>query len=187
MAITAAEAKHAARLARGGAGIVAGRWVGRLPSHLARVALYRALLGIEVAPRARIYGGAEIWDGRQIRIGPGSSIGSRAILDGRGGIEIGADVNLSSEVAIWTMQHDVRDPEFGVTTAPVRVGDRAWLSFRATVLPGVTIGEGAVVAAGAVVTRDVPEFTIVGGVPAEPIGERPRDLRYSLGPATPFV
>jgi acetyltransferase-like isoleucine patch superfamily enzyme len=70
----------------------------------------------------------------------------------------------------------------------VAIGDRAWLSFRCTVLPGVTIGEGAVVAAGAVVTNDVPSYAIVAGVPAHVTGERtPRDLTYELtGTITPW-
>ena len=62
------------------------------------------------------------------------------------------------------------------------IGDRAWLSFRATILPGVSVGEGAVVAAGAVVTSDVPPYAIVAGVPARVVGERsPRELSYELG------
>jgi maltose O-acetyltransferase len=60
------------------------------------------------------------------------------------------------------------------------VGDRAWIGYRAIVLPGVSIGEGAVVGAGAVVSRDVPPFTIVAGNPARPIGERSRVLTYQL-------
>ena len=62
----------------------------------------------------------------------------------------------------------------------MRIGDWAWLSFRSTILPGVTIGEGAVVAAGAVVTRDVPPYAIVAGIPARVVGERPRELDYDL-------
>ena len=62
----------------------------------------------------------------------------------------------------------------------MRVGNRAWIAYRAIILPGVTIGEGAVVGAGAVVNRDVPPFTIVAGSPARPVGERSRDLNYTL-------
>jgi len=114
-------------------------------------------------------------------------VGTDAILDGRGGITLGDNVNLSSQAAIWTMQHVPDDPDFGVVSAPVRVEDRAWISFRATILPGVTIGEGAVIAAGAVVTKDVPPFAMVGGIPAKQIGERSRALRYVLGPPAPFT
>jgi maltose O-acetyltransferase len=62
----------------------------------------------------------------------------------------------------------------------VIIGDHVWIAYRAVILPGVTIGEGAVVAAGAVVTRDVEPFPIVAGVPAKKIGERNRNLDYQL-------
>jgi acetyltransferase-like isoleucine patch superfamily enzyme len=154
--------------------------VGHLPSARLRHAVYRSVLGMEIAPGARVNGRAEIRFGT-ISIGPNTIVGHDAILDGRGGITLGRAVNLASEVAIWTADHDPQDPDFAARIAPVVVGDRAWLSFRSTVLPGVTIGEGAVVAANAVVTKDVAPFTIVAGTPAKVIGERTRDLRYALG------
>jgi acetyltransferase-like isoleucine patch superfamily enzyme len=101
-----------------------------------------------------------------------------ATLDGRNGITIGKNVNFSSEVALWTLQHDYNSPTFATSGGPIVIGDRAWISFRATILPGVTIGEGAVVAANSVVTKDVPPFTVVGGIPAKKIGERTTDLSY---------
>ncbi len=67
------------------------------------------------------------------------------------------------------------------------IGDRAWVSARATILPGGTIGEGAVVAAGAVVATDVPAFTVVGGVRARHIAERPLQLQYELPSRPPEV
>jgi acetyltransferase-like isoleucine patch superfamily enzyme len=140
-----------------------------------------------MASGAHIYRGAEIWAPRGVRIGRNTSIGKDAIIDGRGGVIIGANVNISSQAAIWTMEHVVDDPEFDAHPAGVVVKDRAWLSFRATILPGVEVGEGAVVAAGAIVTRDVPAFTVVAGVPAREIGRRSRDLRYELPPPFPFT
>ena len=137
--------------------------VGRLPSASARTALY-GLMGLTVGRRVHIYGGMEIRSPGRITIGDGSVVGLNAILDGREGITIGRNVNLSSEVAIWTLQHDPQAADFGTKGGPVVVEDRAWLSFRCTVLPGVTIGEGAVVAAGSIVTKDVAPFTIVAGV-----------------------
>ena len=108
-------------------------------------------------------------------------MGQDAFLDGRRGLRFGANVNLGGEVAIFTLQHDVRSESFAAIGGPVTVGDRAWISFRATILPGITIGEGAVVAAGAVVTKDVPPYTMVAGVPAKVIAERPRNLTYDFG------
>ena len=156
------------------------RWAGRFPSQSVRHWIYRRY-GLRLEPTAVVYGGCELREPSGIRIGRGTSIGHDCILDGRLGLEIGEQVNVSSRVSIWTMQHDYRDPDFGTSGGPVRVGRWAWLSNQSIVLPGITIGEGAVVAAGAVVTRDVPEYTVVAGIPAKPVAERPRELRYTLG------
>lgn len=154
--------------------------LGRFPSRTARSAALR-FLGADVDRTATVYRWRDIRQPRGIKIDSGAIIGTDAILDGRRGINIGRDVNLSSEVAIWTLQHDHRDEMFGTFGGPVTIRDRAWVSFRATILPGVTIGEGAVVAAGSVVTKDVADFDIVGGIPARPIGRRTTRLSYSLG------
>jgi maltose O-acetyltransferase len=79
-----------------------------------------------------------------------------------------------------TADHDLQDPGFAGRLGPITIGDRAWLASRSTVVRGVTIGEGAVVAAGAVVTQDVPPWTVVGGVPARKIGERSREQHYRI-------
>lgn len=81
---------------------------------------------------------------------------------------------------MMTAKHDVQSPDFVAEYAPIIVGDRAWIALGATILGGVRIGEGAVVAAGSVVTRDVADFAIAAGVPARQVGERTRDLRYAL-------
>ncbi|MDO8210019.1 DapH/DapD/GlmU-related protein [Conexibacter sp. CPCC 206217] len=125
--------------------------------------------------------GAEVWSPQLLEFGRGSIVGRGCIVDARGGIRIGDHVNIGSETILMTAKHEVQDPDFGGTYEPITIGDRVWIATRATVLGGVTLGEGAVVAAGAVVTSDVAPYTIVGGVPARPIGERTRDLRYRLG------
>jgi acetyltransferase-like isoleucine patch superfamily enzyme len=168
--------------ARSGGSLQVGFLVGRLPARRLRHLLYRRM-GVQLAPTAIIHRGLELRNPPRISIGAGSVIGFDVILDGRRYITIGEHVNVSSEVAIWTLQHDYRDADFAEIGAPVVIGDRAWLSFRATVLPGVTIGEGAVVAAGAVVARDVPPYAVVAGVPARVVAERPRGLSYELDTA----
>lgn len=178
------QCKRATRAADAGARLQAAFWIGRLPVRKLRHACYRRM-GLTLGPGAVVHRGLELRAARWVQIGEGTVIGFDVILDGRRGIAIGTNVNVSSEVAIWTLQHDHRDPRFGDSGGPVTIGDRAWLSFRATILPGVSIGEGAVVAAGAVVTRDVPPYAIVAGVPARVVGERsPRELSYELS-ATP--
>lgn len=165
------------RGAKSGAAFIASEVIGKLPSAVLRTAGAK-LLGMQIAPTAKVYRWREVRNAQNVTIGDGSIIGLWATMDGREGITIGKYVNLSSEVALWTLQHDYNDPAFATSGGPIVIGDRAWISFRATILPGVTIGEGAVVAAGAVVTKDVPAFAVVGGVPAKVIGERRPDIDY---------
>lgn len=137
-----------------------------------------------------IYFGSEIRASYKLQIGEGSIIGDRSILDARNGIIIGKNVNFSSNVSIWTEQHDHKDPYFACNSTEkfaVKIEDRVWIGPNVIILHSVTIGEGAVVAAGAVVTKDVEPFTIVGGIPAKKIGDRNKDLHYEFkGKPIPF-
>lgn len=117
-----------------------------------------------------------------VRIGSRTSIGGKTLLDAAAGIEIGDDVLIAFEVLI--MDHDSHSLEFSkrchdaeewtkgrkdwthVPRAGVRIKDKVWIGARVTILKGVTIGEGAVVATGSIVTRDVPPWTLVAGNPA---------------------
>ena len=85
----------------------------------------------------------------------------------QGGIEIGDGSLIGHQVVLATLNHDL-DParRASMTAAPIKIGRNVWIGSHATVLSGVKIGDGAVVAAGAVVTKDVPPYTVVGGVPA---------------------
>lgn len=150
-----------------------------LPIHGLRVTALR-IFGADIHPEAVIYHGFQVRAARKLRIGPRTSIGDGAILDARGGLSLGADVNLSTQVMIWTAQHDWRAADFKYVDAPVRIGDRVWIGPRAIILPGSVIGEGAVVAAGAVVRGQIAPYSLVGGVPAELISERPKNLEYHL-------
>lgn len=163
--------------------------VGLIPSHHIRTFIYRFIFRVQLSPEAIIYHGAEIRSHSCLTIGK-STIGDKAVLDARNGIEIGDYVNLSSEVEIWTEQHAHYDPWFrciGDHNYKVRIDDRAWIGPRVIILHSVHIGEGAVVGAGSVVTHDVEPFSIVAGIPAKKIGERTKDLKYtSLGKYMPF-
>lgn len=154
--------------------------VGKIPSQKIRHFIYRYIYGIKLGHDSVIYNSCEIRDAHRIIIGDHTCVGDHSILDGRGGLTIGNSVNFSTGVWVWTMQHQVNDPDFACESAEVVIEDYAWLSCRSVILPGVRIGRGAVVAAGAVVTKDVEPYAIVGGVPAKKIGERSQDLRYEL-------
>lgn len=154
--------------------------VGWLPSHSLRLFLYRHLLGISIGTKTSIHRGCRFYRPSAVCVGDHSVINRDVLLDGRMGLEIGHNVSLSEGVAVFTLDHDPQSRTFDSRGAAVQVADRAFVGARAILLPGVTLGEGAVVGAGAVVTASVAPFSIVAGVPARPIGERPRDLVYTL-------
>lgn len=136
---------------------------------------------------ATIYSGCQIRSPQNIKLGKRSIVGEGALLDGRRGLTIGDDVNISSGAWLWTLHHDYNSPNFEAVGAPIEIGNRAWICSRATILPGVKIGEGAVVAAGAVVVRDVAPYKVVGGVPAREIAQRSAELNYELSTRVPFL
>ena len=116
-----------------------------------------------------------------ITIGDHTVINKKVLLDARGGfIVIGNNVDIGQETNIWTQEHDPHNNNHDVKGGNVIIEDHVWIATRVTVLPGVKIGRGAVVAANSVVTKDVAPLTIVGGVPAKFIGNRNNDLSYQL-------
>jgi len=153
--------------------------VGHVPFHWVRNLVYRHGLGVTLPKSSIIYWGSRFFGLRGIDIGEHTIVGDHAFLDGRRGITIGNNVNIASEVRIWTAEHDVYSADFATIGGPVRIGSWAFIGSRVTILPGVTIGEGAVIGAGAVVTKDIPPWTIAFGVPARPVRERPKQS-YTL-------
>ena len=129
-------------------------------------------MGMTFQGDARIYAGFHIRNPRGIVLGNGVSIGPKVLLDGRKGLTIEEGAVIGYGAIIWTLNHDYNDIHFCGKGAPVTIGRRAWICSNSIILPGITIGEGAVVASGAVVTHDVEPYTIVGGVPAKVIGKR---------------
>ncbi len=105
--------------------------------------------------------------GKNITIGKDVFINSGCHFQDQGGIEIGDGALIGHNVVLATINHDLNPKENRKNHyAAIKIGAHVWIGSNATILPGVTIGDYAVVAAGAVVTRDVPAMTVVGGVPA---------------------
>ena len=158
-----------------------------IPSHFVRNFLYKIIYRLRLGKKVTIYGGVEFRSPWRVYINHNSIIGHNCLLDGRKGLFIGKNVNISSGAWIWTLQHDVNDPSFKAVGKSVHIGDYAWICSRSIILPGVEIGEGAVVAAGSVVTKSIPPYSIAGGVPAKIIGKRSENLQYTLEHRIPFI
>lgn len=115
----------------------------------------------------------------KMKVGKNSVINFGCYLDNRRGIYIGDNVGIAHNTKIYTLGHDLEDPKFRTKGAPVHIKDNVFIFSNAMVMPGVTIGEGAIILAGSVVTKDVDSWTIVGGNPAKKIRDRKREIDYS--------
>lgn len=169
--------------------------VAYIPSFAFRRLWYRRALGIEIGRNVGVFLGTYMWffgprANRRlgIRIGTNTLINRRCTLDMRCGLTIGENVSISPEVMILGASHDVNDPDFAVVPhRPVVIEDHVFIGTRAIILPGVTVGRGAVVAAGSQVSKNVPPMTIVAGTPARAIGMRdPGATAYELGDPLPL-
>ncbi len=156
------------------------RVINKLPSRHLRKWFY-SLLGAKFGTNSYPSRRVEILYPKGVCLEDGVSLGWFAELDARGGIRIGHDTNISSHVKLITGSHDIDSPEFQADFLPIHIGHHCWIGTGAIVLQGIKIGDGAVVCAGAVVTKDVPEWTVVGGVPAVEIRKRPIVEEYKGG------
>lgn len=161
--------------------------ISHIPSYTIRHGWYRKVLGWTVGSGASILMGQHIQmagarsSGKKVVIGNDSVINQGCLLYTTGGLVIGEHVSISSGVWLVTGTHDIHHPHFPDYYKPIVIQNYVWIGMRATILGGVTIGEGSVVMAGAVVTRDVPPYSVVGGVPARVVSERQlRDPAYTL-------
>lgn len=171
--------------------------VAHIPSFTLRHLWYQRALGIQLGENAAVYLGTyvEFWGPRELRrigvsIGRNTTINRDCTLDARSPLAIGGNVSISFGVTLVAGLHDLNDPRFpssAVGPWGITIEDYVWIGTRAMILPGVTVGRGAVIAAGAVVTKDVAPLTVVGGVPAKPIGTRhPGACAYELDSPPPL-
>lgn len=157
-----------------------------IPFHSIRNFCLR-ICGVKIGKDSFIHMGTRFYYPAGVKIGKGTIIGDRCFLDGRAPLVIGDNVDIASQVLIYNSEHDIHSENFAPINGEVEIGDYVFIGPRAIILPGVKIGKGAIVAAGAVVTSNVKDYEIVGGVPAKQIGERKtKDLHYKLGRARLF-
>ena len=130
-------------------------------------ALMSRLVGYRVDDGFRLFPPVYTDFGKNIKIGKDVFVNSGCCFQDQGGVTLGDGCLVGHNVVFATLDHDKRPGRRGdMTAAPIVVGKDVWIGAHATILKGVTIGDGAIVAAGAVVTRDVPPNTIAAGVPA---------------------
>jgi acetyltransferase-like isoleucine patch superfamily enzyme len=159
---------------------------GYVPSHTVRFLLYKHVFNVQIPKNSIIYWRCRFFNPTGVHIGNHSIVGNDAFLDGRRGLYIGDNVSIAAEVRIYTLHHDLESPTFGSTGGPVHIEDRVYVGGRVMILPNVRVGEGAVIASGAVVTKNVEPYTVVGGVPARFIRNRPK-VDYVLDTTRPTL
>ena len=136
--------------------------------------LFSKLIGMQVSDDFRLFPPFTTDFGKNIHLGKNVFINSGCRFQDPGGICIGDNVLIGHNVVLATLNHEENPQKRGnLIPAPIKIGNDVWIGSNVTVLPGVKIGDGAIIAAGAVVTRDVAKNTIVGGVPAKYI----RDIK----------
>lgn len=147
-------------------------------SRLRRLAL--RIAGVRLAPGAVVHQSVRLMARGRLSVGEGSVINRGTLIDNRSTVTIGRHVSIAHDCRIYTTGHDHHAPDFGIRTQPVVLEDYVVLYAGAVVMPGVTVGRGAVILPFSVVTRDVPALTVVGGVPASERGLRNVELNYRL-------
>jgi acetyltransferase-like isoleucine patch superfamily enzyme len=149
-------------------------------SNTLRMFFYKKIIGIPIGKKSIIWAGNKINEASNLKIGNNVIIGPANVFLIRGGLVIGNNVNLSGFSFFISQEHDVNDPYSHTKLSPIVIKDNAWIATNSTILPGVTIGEGSVVAAGSVVTKNVPPYSVVAGNPAKEIKKRNKTIKYVL-------
>ncbi len=155
----------------------ANHFMAAVPSFTLRNLYYRHILRYKIDKTCSLHMGC-FFTGGKIEVGRETIVNRRCFFDGRLGLKIGENCSISPEVTMLSMGHDPQDPGFAVSGGLTTIGDYVWIGTRAIILPGVTIGEGAVIGAGSIVTRDIAPWKIAVGNPAKEIKDRNRDVSY---------
>lgn len=157
----------------------------RIPFFSIRYFIYKYLYGLKIG-NSVIHMGVKMFSPWNIKVGDNVLIHFDCFFDGRGVLEIKDNIDISFGVKIFTEQHDLNSDEYGTIANKVVINNHAVIGSYSMILPGVTIGEGAVVAAGSVVTKSVAPYVVVGGVPAREIKKRDCNVKYLLNYKRPF-
>ena len=136
--------------------------------------------GAKVGSRVSIHNGVRIVMPGRLTIGNNVTINSKSFIDNRSGIYVGNNVMIGRDVQVYTLGHNVNSSDFRSVGKPVVIMDNAVIFTRSTIMPGIKIGKNSVVLPGSVVTKDVPDHSIFGGVPAKYVSDRNCEISYTL-------
>ncbi len=128
--------------------------------------------GAKIGKGVHVYPKVKIWAPWNLEIGDECGIGNGAILYSQGKISLGYRAVISQGVHLCTGTHNYNKSGFPLVTKPINIGNNAWIAAEAFVHPGITIGEGCIIGARAVVNKDMPEWTVCAGHPCKPLKKR---------------
>ena len=141
------------------------------PMHAWRAFLLRCF-GAQLGPKCHIYPGARIWAPWNLVCAEGAAIADDAVIYNAARVSMGAYAIISQQAYLCTATHDFEDPAFPMIVAPISLGMRAWVCARACVLPGVSLGDGAVLGLAGVATKSLEPWQVYAGNPAKPLKRR---------------
>ncbi len=147
------------------------------PSYLLRVFYLRKILKYEIGKNTFIHLGCYFYGGH-VKIGNNSVIGRCCVFNGD--ITIGDNTSITAHTFVQCISHDKDSPSFKGCKSPIIIGNRVWIGARAMILPGVTIGDGAILGAQSTLTKDIPPYTVFAGSPAKEVSKRSSNLDYEL-------
>ncbi len=167
---------------------VTNHLISRVVFSKVRLVWYRRVMKFQIGAESSILTDFKVARRGNLRIGNNTVVNNGCRFDNRFRIELGNNVSVSYGTKIFTKGHDITCPDFSTNGDVVKLEDYSWICAEAILLPGVTVGKGAVVLTGAVVPKSVEAFAVVGGNPAAKVSERPQNQRYQLhwDPWVPF-
>ncbi len=166
--------------------LILNHFINHIPIYIIRKFFF-LLCGMKIGTKTRIDLNQYFIAASQFKIGKHCHINHNCFIDARGGILIHDNVSISHYVKLVTGSHDVNSTTFEGKFSSIEIDDNAWIGINAIILQGIKIGKGAVVCAGAVVTKDIGDYEIVAGIPAKVIGHRNKQLNYICHPEEIFV
>lgn len=156
------------------------------PVYAVRRLILKKAYGVVMGENVNIHMGVKFLKPWGVSIGSNVNIQMGSFIDGRGGLVIGDNVDITLGVKILTQQHDLQDSFYTTISKPVKISANCIVGSFSLILPGVTLEEGAVVGAGSVVSRSIPEWSIAVGNPCAVKKSRCREINYQIGYARYF-